>query len=131
MHEGNGRATDSWNPGSCRTLPRTIDVELLRNTERGECVFHQTMDLIENMGSSQSDLMMKSALQDSLDSLHRRRVRRRMLRTGTYLVARYVPGLMPLWRSIARVLMRMHVPDRRSVKSSEGRQIKEGLSRDA
>jgi len=115
----------------CRTLPRTIDIELLRNTDRGERLFHQTMDLIENLGSSQSDLIIKSALQDALHSLGRRRMRRRMLRTGTYLVARYAPGLMPLWRSIARVLMRMHVPDRRLVERSEGRQIKEGLSRDA
>jgi len=94
----------------CRTLPRTIDIELLRNTDRGERLFHQTMDLIENLGSSQSDLMIKSALQDALHSLDRRRVRRRMLRTGTFLVARYVPDLMPLWRSTARALMRMRIP---------------------
>jgi hypothetical protein len=116
---------------SCRTLPRTIDVELLRNTDRGEYVFPQTMDLIENLGSSQSDLMMKSALKDSLNTANRRRARRRMLRAGTYLVARYAPGLMTLWRSIARALMRMHVPDRRLVKRNEGRKIKEGLSCDA
>jgi len=114
----------------CRTLPRTIDTELFRNIRADPRFFVFTEELIENLGSSQRDLMIKSALQDSLDTANRRRVRRRMLRTGTFLVARYVPGLMPLWRSVARVLLRMHVPDHRLVKRSEGRQIKEGLSRD-
>jgi hypothetical protein len=92
---------------ACRTLPHVIDIGLLRNTDRRQSVYYQTMDLVANLGSAPTDQAMKSALLDSFEPQEERQIRRRLLRTGTYLVTRYAPHLMQSWRLTAGLLMRL------------------------
>ena len=95
---------------ACKTLPHAIDAELLRNVDREERVRSHTEELVETLGFSRDDLMMKAALRDSLSSLGRRCVRKRVLRTGTYLVTRYAPYLMPIWRLVGCALVKVRLP---------------------
>jgi hypothetical protein len=87
----------------CKTLPDSIDVGLLRDIhlrDRNARSFIE--ELVDALGSSEIDLAMKSALEESLSGGTGSRVKRILFWAMNYFAAAYMPSLFPACHRIQR-----------------------------
>lgn len=90
--------------GNCRTLPRKIDVRLLRNVYTPRRTF--VGELISSLGSSEKDSAIRSALEECISGDALSRAKRRLFHLITYFFFVYVPILAPIWNGLQRLLSR-------------------------
>jgi len=90
--------------GKCRTLPRTVDVQLLRNVYTPRRTF--VGELISSLGSSDKDSAIKSALKETISGDALSWTIRHLFHLITYFFFVYVPILAPIWNALQRLLSR-------------------------
>jgi hypothetical protein len=91
--------------GRCRTLPHCIDLRVLRSIPIPEEVRSFTEELVTELGSSETDLAIRSALVEALYASGRRRAGRGLF-SPLFFLAPYAPPLLRLWVGLWRALRR-------------------------
>ncbi len=89
----------------CTTLPHYIDLRVLRSIPIPEDVREFTEELVTELGSSETDLAIRSALEEALSASGRRRAGRGLF-SPLFFLAPYVPPLLRLWVGLWRALRR-------------------------
>jgi hypothetical protein len=89
----------------CTTLPHSIDARLVRNIS----VLDQntrsfTEELVNSLGSSRTDLALRSALEECLSGDGGLMVKRRLFTIITHLLVMYLPPLLPAWTKVQQNL---------------------------
>jgi hypothetical protein len=88
-----------------RTLPRYIDLRVLRSIHITEELREFTEELLTDLGSSKTDLAIRSTLEEALSESTRSRPARAFF-SRFLTVAAYAPPLLRLWVRLWRALRR-------------------------